>query len=154
VAAAQERTELVLGLAAAVIAQADRAWAPALFARLPLPALVPLVPAPVAEALLGGRVERASDGEVASVVAAAAHLPEPWSAGFSATVVARFRRVEQARTVAVQRDLLATRLHPSATAAVEAWLGGLPEDDLARRRPVGQLHQSLTMRRTIDEEFA
>jgi hypothetical protein len=99
-------------------------------------------------------VARASDTELPAVVAAAAHLPEPWSPDLSATVVGRFRRVESPRVVAVQRDLLATRLHPSVTTAVEAWLAGLPEDDLARRRPVGQLHQALTMRRTIDEEFA
>jgi hypothetical protein len=154
VTAAGGRPELVVGLAAAVVAQGDREWADALFDRLPLPALVPLIPPAVAEARLAARAARATDAELSAVLVAAGGIAEPWTPAFSAAVVARARRVEVPHVVVAWRNLLAERLHPSTVAVVEAWIAELVGDDARPlRRQVRQLHQALTMRRAITEEL-
>jgi hypothetical protein len=154
IAAAEDRPELVVGLAAAVVAQADHYWAAALFARLPLPLLVPLVPPAIAEARLGLRVARATDTELSPVLVAAGAIAEPWTAGFSATVVDRARAVRVPHVMVAWRDLLAERLDPSVLPAVEAWIAATDTDGLRPlHRQVRQLHQALSMRRTITEEL-
>jgi hypothetical protein len=88
------------------------------------------------------------------VLVAAGAIAEPWTAGFSATVVERVRAVRVPHVVVAWRDLLAERLDPSVLPALETWIADTDTDELRPlHRQVRQLHQALSMRKTITEEL-
>ena len=147
---------LLLGLEAAVIAQAGRAhpeWAMAVFAQRPSPrVLAALPPGPAAEQLmrlLGGGL-----GPSPAVAELFAACPGPWPKSLGEAVLDRYRQLGARAVLELQAALpvLAARLDPSALPLVETWVLALADDQGLRRR-VQTLGHALSLRAVIEREF-
>jgi hypothetical protein len=147
---------LLLGLEAAVIAQAGRAhpeWAMAVFAQRPSPrVLAALPPGPAAEqliGLLGGGL-----GPSPAVAELFAACPGPWPKSLGEAVLDRYRQLGARAVLELQAALpvLAARLDPSALPLVETWVLALADDQNLRRR-VQTLGHALSLRAVIEREF-
>ena len=148
---------VLLGLEMAVVAQAgraDHAWAAAVFARRPTPAVLAALPAGRAAEelirLLGGGL--APGPAVAQLFAA---CPGPWPPALGYAVLDRYRRLgaRAALEVPAALPVLAARLDPAAALAlVETWVVSLVDDQALRRR-VQTLGHALSLRAVITREF-
>ena len=150
--------ELLGGLEYAVVAQvgagqADPAWAQALFAHRPTPAVLGALPAAVAAAELAGLVARglAPRQNVADLFAA---CPGPWPAALADAALDRYRQLGARAAIEAPATLpvLAARLDPAALPLVETWLFTLAGEAALRRR-VQSLAHALSLRAVIHREF-
>jgi hypothetical protein len=149
VVALGERRELRRGWAVAAARQRDTAWAEALLAVEPDPALLGVLPAGRAATLLAPRLASAKDAAVPSLLAA---VPGPWPEPLSAAAVERLRGAKNGVAVEHALGFLAARADPSVVGAVESWITELGKDD-RRRRLAREAAHALTIRRTIAEEL-
>ena len=147
---------LLLGLEAAVIAQAGRAdpgWAVAVFAQRPSPRVLAALPAGLAAEqltrLLGGGV-----GPSPAVAELFAACPGPWPKSLGDAILDRYRQLGARAVLELQAALpvLAARLDPSALPLVETWVLALADDQGLRRR-VQTLGHALSLRAVIEREF-
>ena len=150
---AAAETELLDGLARAVVAQGDRRWALALAARWPRPAVLAVLDAGDATAVAGRALAAGAvpDAALAALLEACAG---PWPDEFSSRVV-RHCRTMAGRVPALVRPVLpvlARRLSPAVLQAVEEWISE-DDDESAFRRDLRTVAHALTIRRTIDEEL-
>jgi hypothetical protein len=145
----QGHPEVLAGLTAAVVTQADPTWAAALAGHHPTPELLALLPPPAAIDLVTRALRRAEDAAVPRLLAAA---PGPWPAPFTIAVVGRLRGLQN--TIALQSALgvVAGRGHPDAGAALEEWIGDLADAE-TRRRLVRPVAHTLSIRRAITQEL-
>lgn len=142
------RRELLDGWVLAATRQRDAAWLRALLAHRHDPGLLAALPPADAHAALAAALPSLDDDAAAGALAAVAG---PWPLDLSGAVVARLERSKSGLAAALPP--LATRLHPDAAPAVDAWGRSLPEDHPARRR-VHDLARSLSIRQTIARELS
>jgi hypothetical protein len=147
---------LLLGLEAAVVAQAGRAdhdWAVAVFAHRPTPRVLAALPADLAAEQLTSLL---GNGLGPSPMAAElfASVPGPWPEPLGGAVLDRYRHLGGRATLELQAALpvLAARLDPAALPLVETWVMGLADDQSLRRR-VQTLGHALSLRAVIQREF-
>lgn len=143
--------DALAGLARAAIARGDTTWAAALHRRTGDPALLAAVAPDEREGLVADRL--ASTKNTGAAAALWMQVPGPWSVRFSRPVIDHLRRQESPLTgLQIGTEALATRLHPSTFALVEAWLGGLDGTPqlAAALRSLLQYH---TFHRSITEAF-
>jgi hypothetical protein len=147
---------LLLGLEAAVIAQAGRAdpgWAVAVFAQRPSPSVLAAMPPGLAAAqltrLLGGGL-----GPGPALAQLFAACPGPWPKSLGEAILDRYRKLGARAVLELQAALpvLAARLDPSALPLVETWVLALADDQGLRRR-VQTLGHALSLRAVIEREF-
>lgn len=147
---------LLLGLEAAVIAQAGRAdpdWAMAVLARRPSPRVLAALPPGLAAEqltrLVGGGL-----GPSPAVAELFAACPGPWPESLGEAVIDRYRQLGARAVLELQAALpvLAGRLDPSALPLLETWLLALGDDQGLRRR-VQTLGHALSLRAVIEREF-
>jgi len=149
--------EVLGGLESAVVAQvgggrADPAWARAMLAHRPTPAVLGSLPGDLAAAeLIGLLAGLAPRQNVAELFAA---CPGPWPASLADAVFDRYRRLGARATAEAPATLpvLAVRLDPSALPLVETWLLTLAGEPALRRR-VQSLAHALSLRAVIHQEF-
>jgi hypothetical protein len=147
---------LLLGLEAAVIAQAGRAdpdWAVAVFAhRRSRPVLEAMPPDLAAEQLT--RLLGSGLGPGPAVAELFAACPGPWPGPLGNAVLDRYRQLGARATLELQAALpvLAARLAPSALPLIETWVVALADDQSLRRR-VQTLGHALSLRAVIHLEF-
>jgi hypothetical protein len=149
---------VLLGLEYAVVAQvgggrADPAWARAMLAHRPTPAVLGALPRDLAAAELSGLVARglAPRANVAELFAA---CPGPWPQPLADAVFDRYRQLGARATAEAPATLpvLAVRLDPAALPLVETWLFTLAGEPALRRR-VQSLAHALSLRAVIHREF-
>ena len=147
---------LLLGLEAAVVAQAGRAdpaWAVAVFTHRPSRAVLASLPPDLAAEhltrLLGGGL-----GPSPAIAELFAACPGPWPKSLGEAALDRYRQLGTRATLELQAALpvLAARLDPSALPLVETWVLALADDQSLRRR-VQTLGHALSLRAVIHREF-
>ena len=147
---------LLLGLEAAVIAQAGRAdpdWATAVFTRRPSPRVLAALPPGLAAEqltrLVGGGL-----GPSPAVAELFTACSGPWPKALGEAVLDRYRQLGARAVLELQAALpvLAARLDPSARPLVETWVLALADDQSLRRR-VQTLGHALSLRAVIHREF-
>ncbi|HEV7721795.1 MAG TPA: DUF5691 domain-containing protein [Iamia sp.] len=146
---AQAHAELLLGLTAATVLQADATWAAALAGHHPTAALLALLPPDRARDLVTRALRTAADAAVPGLLATA---PGPWPAPFTVGVTYRLQDLQN--TMALQQALatVAVRGHPDAGPALEAWIATLGDAE-TRRRLVRSTTHTLSIRRAITQEL-
>lgn len=140
------------GIRRAVAARRDAAWALALLQRSWDPALVEALPRGERERVVLARLAGAARPvhEVASLLAA---VRAPWTADFSASVLARLRASKTpALAVGQTMPLLVSGLHPNALPALEDWLAH-DRSDTALTTHLRNLLRFHTVKRSISEAF-
>jgi len=154
--AADGAPEVLAGLELAVAAQAGRAdpaWAAAVFAHRPTPAVLAALPADRAAGELTALLSRglAPRPAVAELFAA---CPGPWPESLADAVFDRYRQLgaQAALEVPAALPVLADRLDPSALPLVETWAVTLAGEQGLRRR-VQTLGHALSLRAVIQREF-
>jgi hypothetical protein len=154
--AADHAPEILTGLQAAAAAQAERAdpaWAAALFAEQPLPAVLAALPPDLAAQSLARFLagNPAPGGTVAALLTA---CPGPWPESLATAVVDRYIRLGARAGLEMPASLsvLAERLDPSVLPLVESWALALAGEDALRRR-VRTLAYALSLRAVIHQEF-
>jgi uncharacterized protein DUF5691 len=147
---------LLLGLEAAVVAQAGRAdpaWAVAVFTHRPSRAVLASLPRDLAAEQLT-RLLAGGLGPGPAVAELFAACPGPWPKSLGEAVLDRYRQLGARATLELQAALpvLAARLDPSALPLVETWVLALADDQSLRRR-VQTLGHALSLRAVIQREF-
>lgn len=141
--------ELVTGWTKAALRQRNHTWLAALARHQPSPELLAALTPDTATEILA--TQKKLDARFGGLLAA---TPGPWPAEFSAELVNRLRAAKAAPVLQLAAPALAEHLHPSALAAVEAWLLTTTDDDKAARRVLRGLAHALTIRSSIAEELA
>ncbi len=146
---AKTEAELRAGWVHAAIAQHDSDWAAALYDAQPhAPLLAAMTPSTAAR--IAREAMRAKKTTIAQLRAILDVVPKPWP---DSLVEATIQRAQHDRNGTVLAPVLAKHLRAEHIARVQAWIDELPDDDTARR-VVRALHHTLTLRRTIAQEFA
>jgi hypothetical protein len=140
--------EVLTGWTKAALRQRDQEWLAALARHQPGPELISALTPEAATEILGR--QKKLDARFGGLLAAA---PGPWPAAFSTTVVNRLRAAKAENVLQLAAQALAEHLHPSALAAVEAWLLTLDAERKPARRVLRGLAHALTIRATILQEF-
>ncbi|MFC4858639.1 DUF5691 domain-containing protein [Actinophytocola glycyrrhizae] len=139
---------VLIGWTKAALRQRDQEWLAALARHQPGPELIGALTPEVATEILAD--QKKLDARFGGLLAAARG---PWPAGFSTTLVDRMRAQRAENVLQLAASALAEHLHPSALAAVEAWLLTLDAERKPARRVLRGLAHALTIRATIDQEF-
>lgn len=147
---ASDHPELRDGWTRAAVSQRNQVWAAALLARAPDTRLVALLPPSAAADYLDGVVQKSSVPD-ALVVAVLSEVPGPWPVALSGRVVARLVKAPRV-AVATALPTLSARLDPSVLPAVESWIDRVGDEPL--RREIRNLAHALSLRQTINQEFA
>jgi len=147
---------LLVGLEAAVVAQAGRAdpeWAVALFQHRPSAAVLAAMPPDAAATQLAALLE-SGIGPGPAVAQLLVACPGPWPEALGRAVLDRYRQLGGRAVLELQSSLpvLVTRLDPGALPLVEAWAAALSDDQGLRRR-VQTLGHALSLRAVIHREF-
>ena len=147
---ARDEPGLLDGWERAAVRQRDGRWAAALLAGSPNPDLVAALAPEEASAYLTEvlRTRPLADTAIVGIVAG---LAGPWPAALSETLLERVAAMPTALVLMVVPSL-ATRLQPATLPLVNAWIDKASDDHL--RRTLRQLAHTLSIRRTIQEEFA
>jgi hypothetical protein len=143
--------EVQLGWALAAERQGNAEWARLLFPKRRSPALLAALPPADAAALAETVVAPAAGKVTQTLVHGLLDAVEgPWPRALSEAAVARYR---QADPFSIQKAavLLGTRLDPAVAPLVEQWASSITDRS---RRDVTVIHHTLTLRKTIAEEFA
>jgi hypothetical protein len=141
------------GLVRATLARRDPAWAAALHRWTPDPRLLDVLPPADRTARILEVLGAASVPTGVHLAALLDHLPAPWSVEASALILRVLRAdAHAATTVTGSLPAIATALHPTVRAEVDAWLGGL-EEQPKLAAALRNLVQYSSLHRSITEAF-
>jgi hypothetical protein len=141
--------ELVTGWSKAALRQRDQAWLRALAEAGPTPELLGALDPGTATDIVTR--QDTVDARFAGLLAA---CPGPWPRDFSTGITERVRTAKTEGVLNLAFQALAEHLDPAALPIVEDWLTHTATDKRARRRTLRGLANALTIRQTIQREFA
>ena len=141
------------GILRAVLARPDPAWAEALIPTSPDPRLLDVLPPDRRREVILAKLRAKARPRALALAVVIDHLPAPWDAPTSGAVVAAVRADTDPAIVLQQASAtLATRLDPTARAALETWLGEL-EEQPRLAAALRTLIQYQSVHRSITEAF-
>lgn len=141
------------GILRAVVARHDPAWAEALIPTSADPRLLDVLPLDRRREVILAKLRAGARPRALALAVVIDHLPAPWDAATSGAVVAAVRADTDPAIVLQQAGAtLATRLDPTARAALETWLGEL-EEQPRLAAALRTLIQYQSVHRSITEAF-